>query len=155
MKTTYPSTPAISIESLEPQLSASHPILRDLSHCSFLPRSKGSQHARWMQLYRNQPQASFRDLEKQAHLRFIKESVLDRSFQGSLKPQASPSASLGKGDMWTKGRSRWFRSGEQWTASYFLLEEKALHSPDFDGEGSVQQIQVLATRENQVQERGH
>lgn len=80
---------------------------------------------------------------------------MDCSLQGSLKPQASPLASLRKGDMWTKGRSRWFRSGEQWTASYFLLEEKALHSPDFDGEGSVQQIQVLARRENEVQERGH
>lgn len=97
MKTTYPSAPAISIESLEPQLSASHPILRDLSHCSFLPSSKSSQHARWIQLYHRQPQASFRDLEKHAHLRFIKESVLDRSFQGSLKPQANPSASFGKG----------------------------------------------------------
>lgn len=47
--------------------------------------------------------------------------------------------------MWTRGRSWWFRDLE--SNGLLLISfwgKKALNSPDFDGEGSVQQIQVLA-----------
>lgn len=102
---------------------------------------------------------------KPVHLRFIKGPVLDCSLQDPLKPQSRDF--LGEGDpMVAKGSCRWFRSGEQWTASYFILGGKALHSPDLDGECpkdprtrlvAKQRLPSLqlARREKQVQERGH
>lgn len=67
--------------------------------------------------------------------------MLDFSLQGFLKPQTSPSVFLGEGNMWTRGRSWWFRrSEEQWTGSYFLLGKKrlwtvpALMEKDWPGE---------------------
>lgn len=81
---------------------------------------------------------------KPARLGIIKESALDSSLQGSLRPQTSPSTFLWEGEVWTRGRCWWFRKlGEQRTASSFLLGEKALDSLDFDGEGRIQQIQGL------------